>query len=172
MKSVEIILFIGILVIWAKMGSILGEIRKIRESLEEKKKEKDKMILQKEVGMVDSLTGFVRGMANRDKEAMVFDWDKAARLIREQQPKYVSAGLRDDWEHTGGEIYADGEPISRDDTYTYLSSTWAIPEIDIDGDRQPCYRMQSEVPDWDSDTFWPESAIAILEGNKDEDKNR
>ena len=45
MKSVEIILFIGILVIWAEMGSILGEIRKIRESLEEKKKEKDKMIL-------------------------------------------------------------------------------------------------------------------------------
>ena len=107
---------------------------------------------------------FIQGEIHRGNELMVFDWDKAARRIAEAQPKNASAGLRDDWEYTGGEIYRDGKPIK--ETFTYLASTWATPELEMDGTVEPCYRMQSETPGWDSDTIWPESALKILEAHK------
>ena len=113
-----------------------------------------------------TMTAFLMGEMNRHKEQMVFDWDKAARLIAEKKPKVASAGLRGDWEHTGDAIYAAGEPIK--DCYTYLASTWAVPELSIDGWSTPCYRMQHEVPGWNAVTVWPDSALSILGGAKDE----
>ena len=111
---------------------------------------------------MDTLRAFAMGQANKDKEQMVFDWDKAARLIKDHGAKNASAGLRSDWEWTGGSILTEGEPDM--EAYTYLSSTWAVPEIEIDGVLYDCYRMASEVPDWDEKTKWPESALAILRG--------
>lgn len=109
---------------------------------------------------MDTMATFAMGEANRGKPLMVFDWDKAARLIKEAGAKNASAGLAGDWGYTGGEILVDGE--IPDDSYCYLASTWATPELEIDGMRQDCYRMEDEVPDWDSGTFWPESAREIL----------
>lgn len=103
---------------------------------------------------------FAMGEANRGKELMVFDWDKAARLIQEKKPKWATAGLHSDWEYTGGTIYEDGNPVM--DDYTYLASTWAVPELDMDGDIVECFRMEHEVPGWDSKTKWPKSALDIL----------
>jgi hypothetical protein len=100
---------------------------------------------------------------NRGKPMMVFDWDKAARIIRERKATTASAGLAQDWEWTGGEILTDGKPTPEDDTYVYLASNWATPELDIDGEVMPCYRMQ-DGSGWDSKTYWPESALAILNG--------
>lgn len=111
---------------------------------------------------MNTLSAFMMGEANRGHELMVFDWDKAARIIRERKPEIASAGLRSDWEWTGGIIYENGEPIK--DSYTYLASTWAIPELDVDGDVIECYRMEKGAPGWGSDTKWPESALHILEG--------
>jgi hypothetical protein len=112
---------------------------------------------------MDTMMAFVMGEANRSKEQMVFDWDKAISMIVENGMKNAAAGLRGDWNWTGGCIFRDGKPVDKDDTYTYLASTWAVPEIDIEGVGVfECYRMQSEVPDWDSDTYWPESAIEVL----------
>ena len=109
---------------------------------------------------MNTWAAFVMGEANRGKELMVFDWDKAARLIRERKPECASAGLRSDWEYTGGTIYEDGKPVM--DDYTYLASTWAVPELDVDGDIVECFRMEHEVPKWNSDTKWPQSALDIL----------
>ena len=109
---------------------------------------------------MDTLSAFIMGDLNRGKEMMVFDWEKAARLIRERKPKCASAGLRSDWEYTGGKIYEDGKPVM--DDYTYLASTWAVPEIDIDGEVIDCYRMENEVPGWSAKTKWPKSALDIL----------
>ena len=109
---------------------------------------------------MDSMTAFAMGQANIGKEHMVFDWDRAARRIKETGAENASAGLSGDWMWTGGDILEDGE--IPEVSYTYLSSTWAVPELCIDGIVEPCYRMQSEVPDWDEDTFWPDSARAIL----------
>jgi hypothetical protein len=113
---------------------------------------------------MDTMQAFARGAASRGKELMVFDWDKAATLIKEKGVKEASAGLCGDWEWTGGPILADGKPVPREDTYTYLASTWATPELELDGeDLIDCYKMQSETDDWDEDTYWPESALKILE---------
>ena len=114
---------------------------------------------------MDTMQAFMMGVMNRGKELMVFDWDKAARIIAERKPKQAEAGLRGDWEWTSGTIYEDGEPVH--DDYTYLASTWATPELDIDGEIIDCYVMQSET-EWDSDTKWPESALAILNGKEEQ----
>lgn len=105
-------------------------------------------------------------MRSQQNELKVFDWDKAARLIVERAPKVVGAGLEDDWEWTGGEIFENGRPLNRDETYTYLASTHATPQIEIDGELLDCYIMQSSTPGWDSHTFWPESALSILNSGK------
>ena len=108
---------------------------------------------------MDTLSAFAMGYANRDKELMVFDWDKAAWLILESGCHVAEAGLRGDWEWTGGIIYDDG--IVTND-YTYLASTWATPIIMLDDDEIECYRMKHEVPEWDSATKWPKSAMEII----------
>lgn len=111
---------------------------------------------------MNTMQAFAMGEANRGKEEMVFDWDEAARLIKESGCTDAYAGLRDDWEYTGGMIFDDGQPYYGG--YTFLASTWAVPELEIDGKLIPCYKMQSETPGWDSDTKWPDSALAILKG--------
>lgn len=109
---------------------------------------------------MNTWSAFIMGEANRDKELMVFDWDKAARLIKESGCEYASAGLRSDWEYTGGCIFSDGKPCM--DDYTYLASTWAVPELCFNGETVECYKMQSETPGWHHGTKWPESALEIL----------
>lgn len=98
----------------------------------------------------------------RGAKLMVFDWHKAATLIKERKPSTASAGLAGDWGYTGGEIFRNGKPVPKEDTYTFLASTWATPELDLDGDVVSCYIMKDENPEWGSDTYWPESALAIL----------
>lgn len=111
---------------------------------------------------MDSITAFAMGYANRGKEMKVFDWDKAARLIVEHKPDVASAGLSEDWEYTGGVIYAGCKPVKG--SYTFLASTWATPEIELDGESFDCYVMQSKTK-WNEHTKWPKSAMAILDGN-------
>lgn len=112
---------------------------------------------------MDTLSAFAMGEVNRYKPMMVFDWVRAARIIKERKPKTACAGLRGDWEYTGGEIYANRAPVPAEDTYVYLASTWAVPEIEVDGDVEECYKMQSDVPGWDAKTYWPAEAKQIIE---------
>lgn len=109
---------------------------------------------------MDTLLAFQMGAINRGKEVMVFDWDKAARLIKESGCADAMAGLHGDWEYTAGDIFRNGAPCR--DEYTYLASTWATPEIKINSIITPCYKMQSEAPGWDAYTKWPKSALEIL----------
>lgn len=110
---------------------------------------------------MDTLKAFAMGEANRGKEMMVFDWDKAASLIKEFMPKTAEAGLEGDWEWTGGVIYTGGKVVDADGTYTYLASTWATPQLRLDGKVVECYIMKSST-DWDAHTYWPTSALNIL----------
>ena len=109
---------------------------------------------------MNTIAAFAMGEAYRGNELKIFDWDKAAKLIKERKPEYASAGLDEDWEWTGGVIYENNEPVT--DAYTYLSSTWATPKLCIDGDFIDCYKMEHEVPGWNAETKWPESALMIL----------
>ena len=106
---------------------------------------------------------FELGRINRGKERMVFDWDKAAKRIKEENAVIARAGLEDDWEWTGGTIFRNGSPVKE---YTYLASTWAVPELELDGVREPCYVMESQTK-WDENTQWPQSALKILGVIKD-----
>jgi len=116
---------------------------------------------------MDTMSAFAMGFANRDKPSRVFDWDVAARIIVSRGVEHASAGLGRDREHTGGKILQDGKPVPRDDTYTYLSSSWAIPQLRIDDDGYEgeiidCWKWVKDTPSWGSDTYWPESALEIL----------
>jgi hypothetical protein len=111
---------------------------------------------------MDTANAFARGDANRHKPLMVFDWDKAAKIIRDKKPEYAIAGLQSDLEWTAGRIYEDGKPMPQEETYTYLASTWATPVLIIDDIETPCYKMQDETPGWDSHTYWPDSALKHL----------
>lgn len=111
---------------------------------------------------MDTAIAFVLGEANRGKEMMVFDWNRAAQIIRDRSAREASAGLSNDWEWTGGPILADGNPVPQDQTYVFLASTWATPELEVDGERMDCYVMESATPGWTSGTYWPDSAREIL----------
>lgn len=120
---------------------------------------------------MNTLEAMMRGAANRNKEQMIFDWDHAAKAIKEMNPVYADAGLDGDFEYTGGCIYSEEKPVTN--SYTYLASTWATPVLVLYGcgnpsnphDRDPitieCYVMKHET-NWTEKTKWPESALKIL----------
>ena len=111
---------------------------------------------------MDTLSAYAVGNASRNEPKKVFDWHKAARLIKEHDAQEASAGLAGDWEWTGGPILSGGEPVPEDETYVYLSSRWATPELKLDGELMACFVMQDDSPGWDSKTYWPKSALALL----------
>lgn len=106
---------------------------------------------------------------NRGYEGKVFDWDSAAKFLKENGIKNAWAGLAEDWSYTAGRILEDGEiPES---SYTFLSSLWATPVIEYqlpgeNGDltEQECMFVEQADSEWDSGTFWPESARKIYFG--------
>ena len=102
---------------------------------------------------------FARNKAARDagiSTMNIFDWEEAANLIESMGATNASAGLQDDWEWTGGQIFKDGKKYFED--YTYLQSRWAIPEIQLDdGMELPCYKtVSAEDVTWAADDKWPE----------------
>ncbi len=109
---------------------------------------------------MDTLSAFAMGAASAHKKLMVFDWTRAAELIRDGRPERAEAGLSGDMEWTGGAIYADGETV--EDNYTYLASTWAKPVLIMDGIRHDCFVMEDST-EWDQHTKWPDEAKAILD---------
>jgi len=111
---------------------------------------------------MDSLSAMAMGMAAKGNPQRVFDWDKAATLIRERKPVEASAGLAGDWDWTGGTIYENGQPVAAEKTYVYLSSNWATPTLNMDGDEVECWKYASETPGWNEHTYWPESARELL----------
>lgn len=119
---------------------------------------------------MNSFKAFAMGIATRDMEPRVFDWDKAARIIRSVSPKYATVGLLEDFEWTNGIIFDDGKPVRSKDCF--LRSTWATPIlVDDEGNQYECWKMQSEVPRWHEKTLWPKSALRILKGEDDVPEN-
>ena len=95
----------------------------------------------------------------------VFDWDKAARIIKERNLEEAYAGLEEDWFWTAGPIWKDGKPYF--DGYTFLASKWAEPVIAIDDSTAISCWVYDADTEWDEDTKWPESALKIVEGEEE-----
>ena len=63
-------------------------------------------------------------------------------------------------EKQGEDYYEDGEIVTNNDCY--LASTWATPELEINGGTIECFVYQKDKPEWDAGTMWCESALSIL----------
>ena len=89
----------------------------------------------------------------------VFDWDKAAKIIKERKPETAMAGLAEDWFWTGRTIYKNSRPVK--ENCAFLASQWATPVLRIDNDEIECYQPRW-CCSWNEYTKWPESALEIL----------
>lgn len=112
---------------------------------------------------METLLAFMQGEVNRGREMKVFDWDAAAKYIKDNNIKNAWAGLSEDWEWTSGQILKGGKPVK--DSGMYLASTWAMPVLVFDDGitEIPMYKMKHET-EYDEDTIWPQRALDILEG--------
>lgn len=117
------------------------------------------------------MDGFMSNRAEQARLAGVthkaFDWDKAAEIIKarfsEHHDLLAEAGLQQDWNYTGGEIFRDGKPIN--DSYTYLASNWAMPTLILswDGQEQEEIECFAETNDrFNSETKWDNKSLEIL----------
>ena len=112
---------------------------------------------------MDTWRAYLMGRAARGQPQRVFDWGKAARIIKERQPSKAEAGLVEDWWETAGDIWRDGEIVPEDDTYTYLSSNWATPTLVLEGEQIACWIGEADT-EWDAGTYWPQEARDIVLG--------
>lgn len=118
---------------------------------------------------MDTALAFAMGEAFRGREMKVFDWDKAARIIRDRCAQYAVAGLKEDMEWTGGEIVENFEPVKSGQSCMYLASTWATPVLCIDDEVIDCFVMENETK-WNAHTVWPESALQIFKKTEEATK--
>lgn len=120
------------------------------------------MLSEQQKTLMEELNKMLKGYTSRYDPVRVFDWNKAAEIIKKEKPKHVDAFLGTDEAYTGGCIYHE-KPILEQNG-TYLASRWAIPMLRLD-DKDPyeCWCWQKEQPEWDADTLWPESALKILQ---------
>lgn len=99
-------------------------------------------------------------MPNVDR---VFDWEKAARLIKQANGKNAYA-ISLSFTEGSTEILRDGVPVPRQRPIEPLDTRHMV-EIGLqidDRERMVCCRAQVETPGWDGNTYWPMSALAIL----------
>ena len=98
-----------------------------------------------------------RVQAARGNPKKVFDWKKAAEIIKENNIQNAFAGLDEDWSATSGAILSKGKPFKGD---CYLRSLWATPVLIADGGHYECW--VENHPEWDADTIWPDEALQII----------
>lgn len=118
------------------------------------------------------MDGFFITRRQNDTTPRVFDWDKAATIIKEhleQHPDLLAeAGLQGDWKYTGGVIFRDGEPVK--DDYTYLYSTWATPTLILSWDGEEQLEVECSLPygegeeetRFNESSKWDEISLNIL----------
>lgn len=128
-------------------------ISKIRKHLEKEK-------------TMDTLSAWAKGVAARaaGNKLMVFDWDEAARLLKQMDAQNAEVGLESDWDWTAGNIFKDGKPILPAEWSPYCASIWATPQIRIDGYVIDCWKWAEDTDGWNAQTYWPDSALEIFNG--------
>lgn len=103
---------------------------------------------------------------NSDKPVRIFNWDEAARRIKQANARSVIAGILEDPDNTAGLIFDREIPVmervSGTMTFTVLGSVWGKPAMMIDNESpKECWILQSET-EWTPQTKWPQSALDIL----------
>lgn len=111
---------------------------------------------------MDSAAAMLMGYVHEYSPVRMFDWDAAANAILARNAVSASAGLCDDLEYNCDAILRDKRMGFKSESRACLHSTWAIPVLIVDGEEIPCWVWQKDRPEWDEDTYWPESAASIL----------
>jgi hypothetical protein len=91
----------------------------------------------------------------------IFDWAKAAKLIKKYNADHAEAGLMEDWEMTSETIWCDNKPEREAGNFLY--SDWATPALQIGDALYRCYKYGEEI------TGWTKEALAILGAQKKEE---
>lgn len=121
------------------------------------------------LSFLDGFNPYGQGRINAEKgmPQMAFDWDKAAKIIKEKFEKHkdlqAEAGLQGDWDYTGGIIFKNSKPTN--DEYTYLSSNWATPTLILFYDGEYQEEIVCEVEEnerFGSCSKWDEISLSIL----------
>lgn len=104
----------------------------------------------------------------KDKPVMVFDFDKAAQIIKDrlkEHPNLIAdAGLQRDFNNTCGTIFENGKPQT--DGGCYLASNWAIPTLILSWDGEEmeeieCYVLLKDSR-FNANSDWDEESLEIL----------
>ena len=106
--------------------------------------------------------------AKKGEVQKVFNWDKAANIIKIKYKKYsklfAEAGLQRDWEHTAGIIFNNGKPTNKN--YTYLSSNWAITTLILSYNNKEkeieCWLEEDRDNRFHRDSKWDKISLDIL----------
>lgn len=115
------------------------------------------------------LEGMIQGigMNHGDRnDFKVFDWIKAVELINElhKSGDTIRAGLMEDWACTSGILIHSNKPLEEKSSTMHLSSSWATPILDIEGEEFECWIRHGDDPNsFDQGTFWPKVALDILD---------
>jgi hypothetical protein len=89
----------------------------------------------------------------------VFDWVKAAQLIRDRRPLKAVARLAEDIDWTSVVIYCNGAIV--DGGTPFLASSWATPVLVLDDEEIDCF-VELIKDDSHYELMWPKEARAIL----------
>lgn len=79
------------------------------------------------------------------------DWKKVQKIVDEHPDSVIYAGLMEDWGCTSGLIYAKGKYY---DGYVYVSSLWATPIVDVDGEEIECWTYEKTEEDHRKPVWW------------------
>ena len=94
--------------------------------------------------------GFTKKHEPHEGGQRYFDWEKAEQICIQNPDKSIRAGLLEDWGCTGGPIFYKGEWVTH--TWAYVTSAWATPVIEVDGEVSECWTYRENpyetVPDW------------------------
>lgn len=102
---------------------------------------------------------FSRGEIDKKRCDMTFDWELAARLIKNAHPFIAHATLEDSWNLVHRVIYQGGFHVYSETVH----SDRKRPMIVIDGGEPiPCFKMEYDTNGMEP---WPKEALEILEGD-------
>ena len=96
----------------------------------------------------------------------VLDFKEVARIIIEEKPKKIEAGLLTDWEYTSVDIY-ENRIVSNDIGSGYLGSRWATPAIIItdQNDNEIERKLFVMQESYDSDVMFDEETLQLFRDN-------
>lgn len=101
---------------------------------------------------------FQFGHISKDKCDMVFDWEKAAQIIKDTRPYIAYAQLEEDWEKETRKIYQGGIPVYSETVHSQKYR----PMLVVNSEKPiPCFKMEYDTNGMEP---WPTRALNILEG--------